>query len=160
MKTKLLILILIAGLITACGSQPTEAPASPPTDEPAPATEVPVTPTDTAIPPTDAPTEEPTVEPAARTTTVSFINDVKPILQSRCINCHGGERLEEGLSMATYANLITGSDNGPVIIPGNSEGSLLVELITTNQMPKRGPKLTPPQTQLIIDWINQGALDN
>jgi len=27
-------------------------------------------------------------------------------------------------------------------------------------MPKRGPKLTPDQVQLVVDWINQGALDN
>jgi len=173
MKIKILILVLlIAGLISACGSQPTEAPASPPTDEPVPASEVPPSPTDTAIPPTETPTEtptevptevpteEPTVEPVAGSTTVSFANDVNPIFQSRCLNCHGGERLEEGLSMKTYTDLMAGSDNGVVINPGDSEGSLLVELILANKMPKRGPRLTPPQVQLIVDWINQGALDN
>lgn len=161
MKTKLLILILIAGLISACGSQPTEAPASPPTDEPTPVAEAPAS-TDTAIPPTDepAPAEEPTEVPAAEGTTVSFANDVLPLLQSRCLNCHGGDRLEEGLSVSGYAELMVGSENGPIVTPGNADGSLLVELVSTGKMPKRGPKLTPPQTQLIIDWINQGALDN
>jgi len=160
MKTKLLIIILIAGLISACGSQPTEAPASPPTDEPAPASDVPASPTDTVIPPTEVPTEEPTAEPTVEITAVSFASDVNPIFQSRCSNCHGGERLEEGLSMKTYADLMTGSDNGPVIVPGDAEASLPVELITKQEMPKRGPKLTPPQIQLITDWVNQGALDN
>jgi len=37
---------------------------------------------------------------------------------------------------------------------------LLVELVTTQKMPKRGPKLTPPQIQIITDWVNQGALNN
>jgi hypothetical protein len=162
MKTKILILVLIAGLISACGSQPTEAPASQPTEASVPASEVPA-PTDTTVPPTEesVPTEEPTTAPAPdAATTVSFASDIMPLLQSRCLNCHGGDRLEEGLSMKTYADLLAGSDNGAVITPGDADGSLLVELVVTNKMPKRGPKLTPPQAQLIIDWINQGALDN
>jgi hypothetical protein len=76
------------------------------------------------------------------------------------VNCHGGERVEEGLLLRSYAELMSGSDNGPVIIPGDAQNSLLVELVVNQKMPKRGPKLTPPQVQLIIDWVNQGALDN
>lgn len=162
MNTKFIILILIAGLLSACGSQPTAAPASPPTEEPAPATETPASPptsVDTAVPPTEASVEAPTAEVVA-STGISFTNDILPILQSRCLNCHGGDRVEEGLIINTYGDLMAGSDNGPVIIPGNADGSLLVELVATKEMPKRGPKLTPPQVQLIIDWINQGALDN
>ena len=166
MKTRLLIIILIIGLISACGSQPTEAPASPPTDEPVSVTEAPVLPTDTAVPPTETPTEVPTEEPTAEPTssnaaTISFTNDVNQILQSRCVICHGGSRgTEEGLNLTSYESLIAGSDNGPVIIPGDAEASLLVELITKQEMPKRGPKLTPPQIQLITDWVTQGALNN
>jgi hypothetical protein len=62
--------------------------------------------------------------------------------------------------MNTHASLIAGSDNGPVIVPGDAANSLLVEMVATQKMPKRGPKLTPPQVQLITDWVNQGALDN
>jgi hypothetical protein len=36
----------------------------------------------------------------------------------------------------------------------------MAEMIVSQKMPKRGPKLTPPQVQTIIDWINQGALNN
>jgi hypothetical protein len=62
--------------------------------------------------------------------------------------------------LKTYASLMAGSENGPVITPGDAANSLLVELVTNQKMPKRGPKLTPPQVQLIMDWVNQGALDN
>jgi hypothetical protein len=55
---------------------------------------------------------------------------------------------------------MAGSENGLVIVPGDAENSLLVELVATQEMPKRGPKLTPPQVQIITDWVNQGALDN
>jgi mono/diheme cytochrome c family protein len=93
-------------------------------------------------------------------TTVSFTNDILPIIQSRCINCHGGDRTEKGLNLKTYNNILTGSENGAVVIPGDSDHSLLAELVANQKMPKRGPRLTPPQVQLIIDWINQGALNN
>jgi uncharacterized membrane protein len=83
-----------------------------------------------------------------------------PIIQSRCINCHGGDRTSEGLSMKSHAELMTGSENGAVITPGDAANSLLVEMVAEGKMPKRGPKLTPDQVQLFTDWINQGALDN
>lgn len=163
MKIKLIAVLLLIGLLTACGSPPADLPASPPTEEPAPATQTSANPptsvAETALPPTDVPAQAPTVEPAAAGG-VSFANDILPILQSRCVNCHGGDRIEEGLLMRSYAELMAGSDNGPVILPGNAEGSLLVELVVNREMPKRGPKLTPPQTQLIVDWVNQGALEN
>ena len=162
MKSKLLIFILIAGLISACGSQPTEAPASPPTEEPAPATQAPTNPpapTAEAAAPTEVPADQPTAAPAAATG-VSFANDVLPILNSRCLNCHGGDRIEEGLLVGSYGELMAGSANGPVIVPGDAGDSLLVELVENQKMPKRGPKLTPPQVQLIVDWVNQGALNN
>jgi hypothetical protein len=159
-KVRITIFILTVGLMTACGSQPAEtfAPASQPTEEVVPIisteapTNTPVIPTDTAAP-TDTAQSAP---PAA----VSFANDVLPILQSRCVNCHGGDRIEEGLLLRSYAELMAGSDNGPVITPGNVENSLLAELILSRKMPKRGPKLTPPQVQIIVDWITQGALEN
>lgn len=155
LNIKILIAFLIIGLITSCTSQPTNTPVSATlTQSP---THLPVH-TNTAFPTDTAQaTLKSTAEPAA-STGVSFASDIFPIMQSRCINCHGGDRTEEGLVMLTHAELMAGSNNGPVIIAGDAENSLLVELVSTQKMPKRGPKLTPPQVQVIIDWINQGAL--
>lgn len=91
---------------------------------------------------------------------VSFAKDVLPILKSRCLNCHGGGQTQRGLSVASYDTLMAGSQNGPVIIPGDSANSLLVQLIQSGRMPKSGPSLTPAQIQTIVDWINAGALNN
>ena len=96
----------------------------------------------------------------ASSATVSFANDVLPILESRCVNCHGGERTERGLSLRSYEDVMAGSENGAVIAPGDAANSLLVELVTNQQMPRRGPKLTPPQVQTITDWVAAGAPDN
>ena len=152
----ILTLSLLASLVlVGCGTQSTSEPApakAPQSAEPQ------VAPTEMAA---SAPTEAPTEAPAqASGTTVSFANDVMPLIQSRCINCHGGERTEAGLSLASYNGIMAGSENGPVVVPGDPANSLLVELVTNQKMPKRGPKLTPPQVQIISDWVAAGALNN
>ncbi|HJS19254.1 MAG TPA: c-type cytochrome domain-containing protein [Anaerolineales bacterium] len=161
MKIKFAVVFLVVGLLAACAGPATDQPVSPPTEEPAAATEAPATlpaaATNTSAPPT---TEAAATELPAAGATVSFATDILPLIESRCINCHGGDRTEEGLSMRTHAEIMTGSENGPVVTPGDADNSLMAELVLEQKMPKRGPKLTPPQVQLIIDWINQGALDN
>jgi mono/diheme cytochrome c family protein len=165
--------LIVAIVMAGCGTQaaaettatqvpPTEtAPAPTETSAPTP-TDIPTeTPTEVPTePPTEVPAEAPTEAPAAGGATVSFVNDVLPIIESRCVNCHGGQRIEEGLLMRTYEEILAGSNNGPVIVPGDTANSLLVELITAQEMPKRGPKLTPPQVQIITEWVATGAPNN
>jgi len=91
---------------------------------------------------------------------VSFSNEVLPILKSRCANCHGGQKTEEGLNLTNYEMLMAGSENGPVLLPGDAVNSTLAQALIEREMPKTGPKLRPEQAQIIIDWIDQGALDN
>lgn len=162
----LLTIGLMSGL-SACGVQATEAPVS--TSEPTVFSAAPTqaitdtpAPTDTFVPESSpvAPTEIPATQASSQGSTVSFANDILPLLESRCKNCHGGNRTEEGLVLLSYAEVMNGSQNGPVVTPGDANHSLLVELLVNQEMPKRGPKLTPPQIQLIADWINQGALEN
>ena len=90
----------------------------------------------------------------------SFANDVMPILKNSCTNCHGVDQVRGGLDIASYDNLMAGSFNGEVIIPGNAGKSLLIDMVTSGKMPKRGPKLTAGQIQIITDWINAGAPNN
>jgi hypothetical protein len=101
---------------------------------------------------TPAPTEE--------SGEVSFSGDVLPILQRRCVKCHGGEKTEEGLILKTYAAVMAGSWNGPVIEPGSAADSFLVEQIVSGKMPKNGPRLLPAEIRNISDWIDAGAPDN
>ena len=152
MKVKLAVLVVLAGILTACGSQTTQTPAS--ASQP---TEAVAAATDTSAP---APTETVGATEPAASTSVSFVDDIMPILESRCLNCHGGNKLEKGLSVRTYGDLMSGSENGPVVVAGDAANSKLVELVSNQKMPKRGPKLTPPQIQLIMDWVSQGAQDN
>ena len=156
-----LILIMTLGLV-ACGSS-------------APATDIPVTQADSTSGPTPATsgddvlasTETQSVAEAlapsdslVANSTVSFNADILPILQSRCVNCHGGQKTEKKFNMTSHASLMQGSENGAMIIPGDAENSKLISLIAAGKMPKRGPKITPDQLQLLMDWVNAGALDN
>ena len=92
--------------------------------------------------------------------TISYANDVRPILENRCAQCHMGDFVSAGLNMNTYETLMQGSQDGPVLVPGNAKASLLIQKISKGEMPKRGPKLTPAQIQTLTDWINAGALNN
>jgi len=121
-------------------------------------------PTDTLVPspvPTEAPpTPTDTPAPVAETAAVSFAADVLPILERRCVKCHGGEKTEEGLILKTYADVMAGSWNGPVVEPGSAADSYLVELIVSGKMPNKEPRLLPSEIRLISDWIDAGALEN
>ena len=154
-KVQLVVILLIAGLLSACASPATSTPASLPTE--AAATEAPATEAPTSAP---AAGETPTAGAVTGGTTVSFATDIMPVLESRCINCHGGERTQEGLDLKTHASIMAGSENGAVVTPGDAANSSLAQMVLEGKMPKRGPKLTPDQVQLVVDWINQGALDN
>ena len=159
MKSKVLkiaMFVLLIGLLSACGSQSTGTPASPSQPTQAVASAVPTTHASTT-------SGSAATQPAAQNAqagSVSFAHDLLPILQSRCVNCHGQERVEKNLNLKTYADMMQGSENGPVITPGNAADSKLVEMIVNQKMPKRGPKLTPPQIQLFTEWVNQGAPNN
>lgn len=159
-KTVLIAALTLLMILAACGSPPA-ATDSPPTQPAADSpTEAVTQPTDTPSPVEESnPTEEASTEGNA-SAQVSFSNDIMPIFENRCIECHGGRRTREGLDMKTYENLLRGSNNGPVVMPGDAGVSLFVELIVKGDMPNRGPKVTPDELQLIIDWVNQGALNN
>ncbi len=157
-KVKLIVLFLIAGLLSACVSSTTQTPASQVTKIVVPTTSAPQTQAPSNI---AAATEASTAGSTPATgTAVSFAKDIVPILDNSCTNCHGADRIEEGLKLQTYNDILAGSKNGAVVVPGDASNSLLAQLVANHKMPKRGAKLTDPQVQLIIDWINQGALNN
>jgi hypothetical protein len=91
---------------------------------------------------------------------VSFKNNVLPIFQQHCIKCHGGDNPEQGLELTSYRTVMTGSENGSVIEPGDPDKSYLVKMVVTKKMPKKGPPLSSTEINTIIAWIKAGAKDN
>lgn len=91
---------------------------------------------------------------------VSYKNDIQPILDNLCVNCHGGEKTARGLNLKSYEGVMAGSSRGPVVFAGDAGGSKLVLSVQMGSMPKRGTKLTADQIQLLVNWINAGAPNN
>ncbi|PWU20366.1 MAG: hypothetical protein C5B50_04040 [Verrucomicrobia bacterium] len=91
---------------------------------------------------------------------VVFARDIKPIFESSCIKCHARGRSKGGLQLDTRATLLHGGDSGPAVVPGKSQQSLLIELVSgldpDNVMPKKGTRLTPTQVGLLRAWIDSG----
>ena len=91
---------------------------------------------------------------------IDFTRDVRPILETRCLECHDQNRRKGGLSLATYGDALEGGRNGAVVRPGNGAGSLLVHRIAgavEPQMPKDEEPLTAAQIAVIRRWIDEGA---
>ena len=58
-----------------------------------------------------------------------FEQHVRPLLAARCFECHGGTKASGGLSLDSAAAWRKGGENGPVIVPGAQDQSLLIEAI-------------------------------
>jgi hypothetical protein len=88
----------------------------------------------------------------------TFEKDIRPILKAHCFDCHGeGEKLNGGLDLRLQRLMLKGGDDGPAIIPGKSDRSLLFKKVQSGEMPKRDKKLTREQVALIKQWIATGA---
>ncbi|MSR57784.1 MAG: DUF1553 domain-containing protein [Planctomycetaceae bacterium] len=87
----------------------------------------------------------------------TFETKVRPLLTSRCGECHGGTERKSGLGVTSIADLVAGgSTRGSAIIPGHSEQSVLVKLLRGDlkpRMPLRGPPLSNGEIALIESWI-------
>ena len=84
-----------------------------------------------------------------------FDRAIKPIVTQHCLKCHSGEKPKVGLNLSTAALALTGSKGGPVIVPGNAEGSLMVQVLAANNdghMPPEG-QLTPAEIEAITNWV-------
>ena len=60
---------------------------------------------------------------------------VLPILQSKCLTCHGDSARQNGLDLRTRDAALRGGDSGPAIVPGVAKESLLLQKVETGAMP-------------------------
>nr|MDQ2731804.1 DUF1549 domain-containing protein [Armatimonadota bacterium] len=90
-----------------------------------------------------------------------YARDIEPIFKANCVKCHGGETMMGGLRLDVKSYAMQGGDSGPVIVPGSSEKSLLVQRILglggKPQMPKGAAPLSADEIAKIRGWIDGGA---
>jgi mono/diheme cytochrome c family protein len=91
---------------------------------------------------------------------VDYLKDVHPILAENCYSCHAGDTRKGGLSMSTRDLLLKGSEDGPVVVEGKVDESLLIKLVTSTDddevMPPKGRRLTPEEVATLRAWIDSG----
>ena len=83
-----------------------------------------------------------------------FDASVKPILQARCVACHGATPQGQ-LDLRTPESILKGGAAGPVVVPGAPEKSLLIDKVVTRQMPPGKTKLTDAEIDRLRAWIEK-----
>ncbi len=102
--------------------------------------------------------------PPPATNTVDFTRDVRPILESSCLRCHGPEKPKSGFRLDNRASALKGGEQGVDILPGQSAQSPLIHyvcrLVPDMEMPPsgKGDQLAVAQVSLLRAWIDQGAV--
>jgi len=80
----------------------------------------------------------------------TFAEAIGPLLTERCGTCHGGMA---GLTVTDYESLMAGAASGPVIVPGDPDGSRIVEV----QRGEHYTRLSEAELGLLLEWIASGA---
>ncbi len=93
---------------------------------------------------------------------IDYFKDIRPILETKCYDCHQGGKVKGDLRLDTLENALKGGDDeGPAIVPGKPAQSPLIHRITTDDedliMPPKGAPLTKDETALLEKWITEGA---
>jgi len=109
-------------------------------------------PTPQATPAADATSAATPPAPAA-SGAVDYASTIGPLFTERCGACHGDSAIM-GLKLTEYATAIKGSQNGPVIVPGKSADSLLVEKQLAGGHPGQ---LSPHELDQVKAWIDASA---
>ena len=95
---------------------------------------------------------------------ITFEHDIAPIFHKSCMPCHGAEKPQGGLRLDSEAATLKGGEPGKVIIPGDSEKSVLVERLLgvgeEARMPMGADPLPASQIALIRAWIDQNAFEH
>lgn len=71
----------------------------------------------------------------AQSPMVSFVKDIKPILETRCLKCHGDTMQAAKLDLRSREAALKGSEKGPVLVVHKPDESTYI---------KRSPVLKNP----------------
>ncbi|HMJ69412.1 MAG TPA: DUF1553 domain-containing protein [Cyclobacteriaceae bacterium] len=97
-----------------------------------------------------------------RTEPVDFNTQVKPILNKKCITCHGGVKREAEFSLLFRQEAMAKAESGKfAIVPGDAGNSELIRRISSHdpefRMPYKKDPLTNEEISTLKQWIEEGA---
>lgn len=86
----------------------------------------------------------------------SFDAELLPIFEHECAECHDAGEAERELQLLSFAALLKGSVNGPIIEPGKSAESKLFKVIQEGSDPHMPPdeQLEKEDLERIQKWID------
>jgi cytochrome c553 len=91
-----------------------------------------------------------------------FESKIRPLLEKKCIECHGRQKQEGGLRLDSQPGWRQGGNRGPALVPGKPAESLLIKAVQyvdiDIQMPPED-RLGADDVALLETWIQQGAFD-
>ncbi len=89
-----------------------------------------------------------------------FEREVRPVLLTRCVECHGLQKQEAGVRVDHRSALLAGDENGPLIVPGEPDQSRLVRAISYEGEIRMPPETKLPDTAIaaIRTWVRLGAV--
>lgn len=90
------------------------------------------------------------------------MRNVKPIFELRCVACHQGVRPPAGLSLVQRSALYAPRRHGRAfVVPGDPLASRLLTSVAEGGRHPRvigmEPLITPSQTDILYEWIEDGA---
>ncbi|MEO2197025.1 MAG: PSD1 and planctomycete cytochrome C domain-containing protein [bacterium] len=91
---------------------------------------------------------------------VTFTDDIRPIFERSCWNCHGAASQLSGLDLRTRDTAITGGARGPALVPGRGEESRLYRVLAGldgPKMPMGGGAVSEVEVAAVRAWIDDGA---
>jgi cytochrome b subunit of formate dehydrogenase/cytochrome c551/c552 len=103
--------------------------------------------------PTPIPTSSAVIVPSG---SLNWDASIGAIFQSKCLMCHNASQATSGLSFASYADAMRGGEDGPVIISGNADSSMLIQVQSAAGHPGQ---FSPDELTMVKKWINAGALE-
>jgi formate dehydrogenase gamma subunit len=83
----------------------------------------------------------------------SFRTEIEPALEENCVVCHG---VAGGLNLSGYSWLMAGGQDGPAVVPGAPDASLIVEVLEAGHF----ADLPPATVDALRQWIAAGAPNN
>lgn len=93
---------------------------------------------------------------------IDYNTQVKPILNKKCISCHGGVKRKGGFSLMTREDALTPAESGKAaIVPGDPDASEFIRRLETHdpeeRMPYREEPLSGDEIDILKRWVSEGA---
>lgn len=93
---------------------------------------------------------------------IDFSTQVKPILNKRCISCHGGVKQNGGFSVLFPEEALDTTESGKyAIVPGDPGHSEMIRRINESdpeqRMPYKEEPLTKEEINILTQWVEEGA---